>query len=63
MRTGTYRIVCPATPSDQDWAKKSEAEQIGQVHDATRAWINLLDESGEVLRVRSDSVERVEPVH
>ena len=63
MSVGTYRIVYPATPSNQRWAEKVEAEQIGDVHDGAVAGVNLLDESDEVLRVRSDSVERVERVH
>ncbi|HEV2760155.1 MAG TPA: hypothetical protein VGV86_11360 [Acidimicrobiales bacterium] len=62
MRTGKYKIVYAATDSDQAWAEEVEAEQIGHVHDGSLAWINFLDQAGEVLRVRSDSVERVERV-
>ncbi len=62
MRRGKYKIVYAATASDQAWAKEVEAEQIGHVHDGSLAWINFLDHAGEVLRVRSDSVERVERV-
>ena len=60
MRTGKYRIVYTATSSDKAWAEEVDAEQIGHVHDGSLAWINFHDQAGEVLRVRSDSVERVE---
>ena len=60
MRTSKYRIVYAPTASDQSWAEEVDAEHIGHVHDGSLAWINFLDQAGEVLRVRSDSVERVE---
>lgn len=60
MRTRKYRIVYAATASDQAWAEEVDAGQIGHVHDGSLAWINFLDQAGEVLRVRSDSVQRVE---
>ena len=60
MRTRRYRIVHTATASEQAWAEEVDAEQIGHVHDGSLAWLNFHDQAGEVLRVRSDSVERVE---
>ena len=60
MRTRKYRIVYAATASDKASAEEVDAEEIGHVHDGSLAWINFLDQAGEVLRVRSDSVERVE---
>lgn len=60
MRTHRYRVVYAGTASDQAWAEEVDAEQIGHVHDGSLAWINFLDQAGEVLRVRSESVERVE---
>lgn len=62
MRTGRYRIVYGATASQQGWAEEVDAEQIGHVHDGSQAWLNFHDKEGEVLRVRSDAVERVERV-
>jgi hypothetical protein len=60
MRKGRYRITYAATASEQAWSEEVEAEQIGHVHDGSLAWLNFHDPAGEVLRVRSDSVERVE---
>ncbi len=60
MRTRRYRVVYAATASDQAWAEEIDAEQLGHVHDGTRSWLNFHDQAGEVLRVRSDAVERVE---
>ena len=60
MSTRKYRVVYAATASDQAWAEEVDAEQIGHVHEGSLAWINFLDQAGEVLRVRSESVERVE---
>ena len=62
MKTRKYRIVYAATASAQAWAEEVDAEEIGHVHDGSLAWINFLDQAGEVLRVRSDSVERVERI-
>jgi hypothetical protein len=60
MKTRKYKIVYAATASDQAFAEEVDAEQIGHVHDGSVAWINFHDQAGEVLRVRSDAVERVE---
>jgi hypothetical protein len=60
MRTRRYRIVFSATARDQARSEEIDAEQIGHVHDGTLSWLNFHDQVGEVLRVRSDAVERVE---
>jgi hypothetical protein len=60
MRTRTYRIIYAATASDQPGSDEIDAEAIGHVHDGTRSWLNFHDQVGEVLRVRSDAVERIE---
>ena len=60
MRTRTYRIIYTATEHDERRSDEIDAEQIGHVHDGTLSWLNFHDQVGEVLRVRSDSVERVE---
>ncbi len=62
MKTRRYRIVYSATASEQSWAEEVDAEGIGHVNDGSVAWLNFHDQGGEVLRVRSDSVERVERV-
>ena len=63
MRTHRYRIVYAASASEQAWAEEVDAKQFGHVHDGFLAWLNSHDQAGEVLRVRSDSVERVERLH
>lgn len=63
MRTHRYGIVYAASAREQAWAEEVDAEQIGHVHDGSLAWLNFHDQAGEVLRVRSDSVERVERLH
>jgi hypothetical protein len=63
MKTRKYKIVYAATASDKARAEEVDAEQIGHVHDGSVAWINFHDQAGEVLRVRSDAVERVERLH
>lgn len=60
MRTRTYRIIYTATEHHERRSDEIEAEQIGHVHDGTLSWLNFHDQVGEVLRVRSDAVERVE---
>ncbi len=60
MRMRKYKIVYAATGSEQARAEEVDAEQIGHVHDGSLAWLNFHDQAGEVLRVRSDAVERVE---
>jgi len=62
MRKGSYRITYAATASEQAWSEEVDAEQIGHVHDGSMAWLNFHDSAGEVLRVRSNSVDRVERV-
>ncbi len=62
MRTSRYRIVYAATASDAAWAEEIDAQQLGHVHDGTVAWLNFHDQVGELLRVRSDAVERVERI-
>ncbi len=63
MRMPKYRIVFAGVAPDQaPSAEEIEAEQLGHVHDGTVSWLNFHDQRGEVLRVRSDSVERVERV-
>lgn len=60
MRTRKYRIVFAGTARDQAPSEEIDAEEIGHVHDGTLSWLNFHDQGGEVLRVRSDTVERVE---
>jgi len=60
MRGLRYRITYAAGVSGEGGTEEVDAEQIGHVHDGTVSWLNFHDSSGEVLRVRSDSVERVE---
>lgn len=60
MRGFTYRITYGAGVSGEGGTEDVDAGQIGHVHDGTVSWLNFLDGSGEVLRVRSDLVERVE---
>ncbi len=62
MRGFRYRITYAAGVSGEGRTEEVDAEQIGHVHDGSLSWINFLDHAGEVLRVRSDSVERVERV-
>ncbi len=63
MKTRTYKIVYAVTASEQRWAEEVDAEEIGHVNDGSVAWLNFRDQAGEVLRVRSDAVERVERVY
>ncbi len=63
MRTRKYRIVFAASPPAQAWSEEIDAEEVGNVHDGTLSWLNFHGQAGDVLRVRSDSVERVERVH
>ncbi len=60
MRGFRYRITYAAGASGEGGAEEVDAEQIGHVHDGTVSWLNFMDGAGEVLRVRSDLVERVE---
>lgn len=62
MRKGRYKITYAATASEQAWSEEVDAGQIGHLHDGSLAWLNFHDPAGEVLRVRSESVARVERV-
>ena len=62
MRNYKYRITFGAAVPGERWAEEVNADEIGHVHDGTVSWINFHDGSGEVLRVRSESVERVERI-
>ena len=60
MRTRTYRIIYTATEHEERRSDEIDADQIGHIHDGTLSWLNFHDQAGEVLRVRSDAVDRVE---
>ncbi|MCA1683500.1 MAG: hypothetical protein LC685_05920 [Actinobacteria bacterium] len=59
--TYRYRITF-IDGSGQARSEDVNAETIGHVHDGTVSWLNFHDGSGEVLRVRSDSVERIDRI-
>lgn len=63
MARKTFKITFMATPpAESRWAEEVAADDVGHIHDGDIAWLNFHDSSGEVLRVRSGSVERVERV-
>lgn len=62
MRNCKYRITFGTGVPGERWAEEVNADEIGHVHDGTVSWINFHDGSGEVFRVRSESVERVERI-
>lgn len=65
--TNTYRITfrdhqAPANGASGAPAEEVQASMISHAHDGTVSWIIFHDEQGEVLRVRSDDVDRVDRV-
>ncbi len=60
MSRHRYRVVFASEVAGEAAGLEVDAEQIGHVHDGTISWLNFHDGGGEVLRLRSDSVERVE---
>ena len=62
MRRSRFRITYATGDPGKVGVEEVDAEEIGHVHDGTVSWLNFHDGSGEVLRVRSDSVERVQRV-
>lgn len=53
-------LLAPAEEPRQ--ALEVVADEIGHVHDGTVSWLNFHDGAGEVLRLRSEAVERVDRV-
>ncbi|MCA1692038.1 MAG: hypothetical protein ABR540_04185 [Acidimicrobiales bacterium] len=61
MAKTKYRITFVAGTSGQTArSQEVDADQVGHIHDGTISWLNFHDDRGEVLRVRSASVERVD---
>ncbi len=57
-----YRITYAASGSSERRVEQIDAQDIGHIYDGTVSWLNFHDAAGEVLRVRSNAVERVERV-
>ncbi len=62
MGRSRYRITFAAEVPGGAGTEDVDADQIGHVHDGAVAWLNFHDGAGEVLRLRSDSVERVQRI-
>ena len=62
MRNSRFKITYTTDVPGEIGVEEVHAEQVGHIHDGTVSWLNFHDGAGEVLRVRSESVERVERV-
>ena len=62
MGRSRFRITFAADIPGGAGTEDVDADEIGHVHDGTVAWLNFHDGAGEVLRLRSDSVERVQRI-
>ncbi len=63
MRRRTYRITFLGDTSGKSpWIEEVDADEIGHVCDGAVTWLNFHDGAGEVLRVRSSAVERVDRI-
>ena len=62
MRTSRFRITYTTDVPGEVGVEEIQADEVGHVHDGSVSWLNFHDASGEVLRVRSQSVERIERV-
>ena len=60
MKRSHYRVTFVAGAPGERRAEEIDAEQIGHIWDGTVSWLNFHDRFGEVLRVRSTAVERIE---